>query len=131
MSVAPVTAAAPMRPANSPSPFVTTVPPIAWREISSGLWVGRADDLHVGMIERGHRFRFTDAAGVAHSGFKTLTDAQDAATGPIPVLRTAVAHSAAAVDQAAGRLPMPFVASIGVVGAGVIALCGFAFTFVR
>ncbi|WP_375400023.1 hypothetical protein [uncultured Amnibacterium sp.] len=125
----------------------TTSPHIDWREISHGLWVGRADDLYAGMIERGRRYTFTDAAGSTHPGYRTLIAAQDAVAWPIPLVQPAPLSSvetAATLETAdtaadetvenAGTGWSPsrtVVLSIGSVGAGTIALCGFALTLVR
>ena len=56
---------------------------IQWTRRSSTLWTGRRDDVPVGTIERGARYTFVDVAGGAHRGYRTLADAQIAATGPI------------------------------------------------
>ena len=58
---------------------------IQWTQQSRNLWTGRRDDAPVGTIERGSRFTFVDATGDAHRGYRTLFDAQTAATGPIDI----------------------------------------------
>lgn len=58
---------------------------ITWTQQSRDLWTGRRDDAPVGTIERGARFTYVDATGDAHRGYRTLIDAQTAATGPIDI----------------------------------------------
>jgi hypothetical protein len=58
---------------------------ITWTQQSRNLWTGRRDDAPVGTIERGSRFTYVDATGDAHRGYRTLVDAQTAATGPIDI----------------------------------------------
>jgi hypothetical protein len=53
--------------------------------LQPGLWAGRSNGKPVGIIEHGHRYSFTDVEEQIHPGYKTLIDAQDAATGPIPI----------------------------------------------
>ncbi len=57
--------------------------PARWRQLHSRLWAGRMNDRPVGTIEQGHGFVFVDLNGDRHTGYSTLEDAKDAATGPI------------------------------------------------
>src|SRR3954447_20531658 len=54
---------------------------IVWRQLRPRFWVGRADDRHLGTIERGRRFTVTDVDGDARGGYPTLQAAQAALTG--------------------------------------------------
>jgi hypothetical protein len=58
---------------------------IQWTQQSRHLWTGRCDDAPIGTIERGARFTYVDTTGDAHRGYRTLLDAQSAATGPIDI----------------------------------------------
>jgi hypothetical protein len=51
---------------------------VSWRQVGRHLWVGRCDDMPVGMIEEGRRFTFIDADDRPHGGFATLEAAQAA-----------------------------------------------------
>ena len=75
MSRSPLTA---LLPAESPS--------IVWRQLRPLLWVGRADDLPLGTIERGHRYTATDPDGDVRGGYRSLEAAQAALTGEIPII---------------------------------------------
>src|SRR3954468_10461648 len=59
---------------------------ILWRQLPPRLWVGRADDRHLGTIERGRRFTVTDVDGDARGGYPTLQAAQAALTGELQIL---------------------------------------------
>ena len=58
---------------------MSTASPIVWTQQHRFFWTGRSDGRPVGIIERGARFTFTDAAGSEHHGFRTLEAAQAAA----------------------------------------------------
>ena len=51
---------------------------VSWRQVGRHLWVGRCDDMPVGIIEEGRRFTFIDADDRLHGGFTTLEAAQTA-----------------------------------------------------
>jgi hypothetical protein len=59
---------------------------VVWRRLRPQLWVGRADNEHLGTIERGRRFTATDTAGRMQGGYRSLQAAQAALTGEIPVV---------------------------------------------
>src|SRR3954447_8002091 len=59
---------------------------IVWRQLRPRLWVGRADDQHLGTIERGRRFTVTDGVGDARGGYPTLQAAQAALTGELQIV---------------------------------------------
>ena len=68
---------------------------ICWRELRRGLWTGRSDGRPIGMIEQGRRYTFTGTDEQQHSGYRTLAEAQRAATGPIPIIPPSDAASEA------------------------------------
>ena len=55
---------------------------IQWTRQRRDLWTGRLSGAPVGTIEHGARFTYVDLQGGAHRGFRTLVDAQTAATDP-------------------------------------------------
>lgn len=59
---------------------------VLWRQLRPRLWVGRAADEPLGMIERGRRFTATDADGEVRGGYRTLEAAQAALTGQLPIV---------------------------------------------
>lgn len=59
-----------------------TTSPIVWTRQRRGLWTGRRDGAPAGTIEEGTRYAFVDLEGTAHGRFRTLADAQTAATAP-------------------------------------------------
>ena len=58
---------------------------VTWRELRRGFWAGRSDGRPIGVIEQGRRYTFTGVDEQVHLGFRTLADAQEAATGPISI----------------------------------------------
>ena len=56
--------------------------PIEWTQRTHDLWTGRRSDAPVGTIERGTRFTYVDLDGEPHRGYRSLAEAQDAATHP-------------------------------------------------
>lgn len=61
-----------------------------WAQQHTDLWTGRLNGMPLGTIERGRRFTFIAADGVARRGFRTLAAAQQA-------------HATSASPAAAGR----------------------------
>ena len=114
-------------PLDAPPVRPSAEPKISWREIAAGLWVGRSDDQHAGIIEHGRKFTFTDADGAVHPGFDSLAAAQEAATGPIAIIPAAPTEP---VEQASRRSVLLAVCT-ALAGAGTIALCGFALTILH
>lgn len=49
-----------------------------WSHQQTDLWTGRLSGMPLGTIERGRRFTFIGADGVARRGFRTLAAAQQA-----------------------------------------------------
>jgi hypothetical protein len=64
---------------------------VVWRQLRPRFWVGRADDRHLGTIERGRRFTVTDVDGDARGGYPTLQAAQAALTGELQIVPAAEA----------------------------------------
>jgi len=56
--------------------------PIEWTRRTDDLWTGRRSDAPVGTIERGSRYTWVDLDGQPHRGYRSLAEAQDAATRP-------------------------------------------------
>ena len=77
-------------PRTDPDPDLPGTSPIGWRRLSPRLWAGRRDERPAGTIEQGSSFVFVDLQGDRHTGYRTLEDAKDAATGPIrlPLVNT-------------------------------------------
>lgn len=74
--------------------------PIEWTRQRRGLWTGRRDGAPAGTIEEGARYAFVDLDGTAHGRYRTLSDAQTAATTP----STATDGGASARGRWAGLL---------------------------
>jgi hypothetical protein len=55
---------------------------VSWTRRAPDLWTGRRADVPAGTIERGARFTYVDLDGEPHRGYRTLVDAQKAATAP-------------------------------------------------
>jgi hypothetical protein len=55
---------------------------IEWTRQRPDLWTGRRRGAPVGTIEHGARFTYVDVHGAAYRGYRTLVDAQTAATDP-------------------------------------------------
>lgn len=53
---------------------------MTWSQQQTDLWTGRLNGLPLGTIERGRRFTFISADGVAQRGFRTLAAAERAHT---------------------------------------------------
>ena len=62
-----------------------TSPP-TWRRLGKRLWVGHDDLAPLGSIERGRRYTYITPDGTAHGDYRSLDDAQAAATGPVPIV---------------------------------------------
>jgi hypothetical protein len=60
----------------------TAVEPIEWTQRTRDLWTGRRSDAPAGTIERGTRFTYVDLDGEPHSGYRSLAEAQEAASHP-------------------------------------------------
>src|SRR3954451_23581469 len=75
---------------------------IVWRQLRPRLWVGRADDRHLGTIERGRRFTVTDVDGDARGGYPTLQAAQAALTGELQILPPAAGTTGVATPLLMG-----------------------------
>jgi hypothetical protein len=56
---------------------------IEWTRRTRDLWTGRRCDGPAGTIEGGTRFTYVDLEGRPHGGYRSLADAQRAATGPL------------------------------------------------
>lgn len=99
---------------------------VTWRQLRRGLWVGRADDHPLGVIEQGRRFTFTGADGTSHPGFATLSDAQDAATGSV---RDVASDDRRSGDRGRGGIGLPSrsIALLLLAGAVLAATCGLLF----
>jgi hypothetical protein len=104
---------------------------VTWRELRPGLWAGRADGRPAGLIEQGRRYTFTDADEHVHPGYRSLVEAQHAATGPIATIptpdpeaepRRAGSPSAVPHHLALKLALIPPVAVMGAVIAGGIAV---------
>ena len=101
---------------------------VAWRELQPGLLAERANNAPVGIIEHGRRYSFTGTDDHTRTSYRTLADAQDAATGPIQVTVPANHDREAKSQVSSGRRPMrtitliPAVAAGGGIVAGGIAL---------
>jgi hypothetical protein len=66
---------------------------IEWTRQRPDLWTGRRSDAPVGTIEHGARFTYVDVHGAVHRGYRTLDEAQTAATEPLPPQDTGPAAS--------------------------------------
>jgi hypothetical protein len=67
---------------------------IEWRRLHKRLWVARQDGVPLGMIERGRRFRVTDADDIERGSYRTFDAAKTAllrdTTGSTPCPTAAV-----------------------------------------
>ena len=102
---------------------------VTWRQLRPGLWAGRANDKPIGIIEHGRRYSFTGIDDQIHPGYRTLADAQNAATGPIQVTlppnrdtQAQSPRSSVSVRLPAAIALIPAIAAAGGVVAGGIAL---------
>ena len=87
---------------------------VTWRVLTSGLWVARRDDRHLGTVQKGRRWLATDVDGEPIGTFRSFREAQAAVLLPHPphapaarssVIAPAVAVAAlavAAITSAAG-----------------------------
>lgn len=114
-----------------PSTPAPSADDVTWRELRPGLWAGRANGKPIGIIEHGRRYSFTGVDEQIHPGYRTLADAQDAATGPIQIILTPrneiepapPSTPASARRRAASAIALiPAVAAAGAIVAGGIAL---------
>jgi hypothetical protein len=95
---------------------------VVWRQLRPRLWVGRVDDEHLGMVERGRRFSATDPAGDVHRGYRTLQAAQAALTGEIQVQR----QPRPAHDVPAAPTALLIASTIGMLASVALSTMGIA-----
>jgi hypothetical protein len=80
---------------------LATAAPV-WCRLHRHLWVGHADLAPLGSIEHGRRYTYIPPDGTAYGDFRSLGDAQSAATGPLPIV--APARDGLESDQVQQRL---------------------------